>query len=104
VTVEGSVDLVIVVAILFEDIPQKHQFSLQAVVITESSGPVHQSREYHLFIGWVMMEFGVAVEIGVCGLAVHFVSQRAIRSLVTTQKTPFFIVTAVKTSDLTGLL
>jgi hypothetical protein len=73
--VEGSVDLPVVVAILFEDVPQEHQLSLQAVFITESSGPVHQSREYSLFIGWVMMGIDIGVEIGVCGLAVHFVSQ-----------------------------
>jgi hypothetical protein len=38
-----------------------------------------------LFIGWVMMGLGVEVEIGVSGLAVHFVSQRAIRSSVDIQ-------------------
>jgi hypothetical protein len=32
-----------------------------------------------------MMGLGVAVEIGVCGLAVHFASQRAIRSSVSIQ-------------------
>jgi hypothetical protein len=30
--VKGSMDLLVVVAILFEDIPQEHQFSLQAVL------------------------------------------------------------------------
>jgi hypothetical protein len=66
-----------------------------------------------------MMGLGVEVKIGVSGLAVHFVTQRTIRSSVnipvqdppkrrflqephgvTSQKAPFFIVTAVKTSNL----
>jgi hypothetical protein len=68
--VEGSVDLSVVVAILLEDVPQEHQFGLQAVFITESSGPMHQCRQYRLFIGWVMIGLGVEVETGVCGLAV----------------------------------
>jgi hypothetical protein len=32
----------VVVAILFEDVPQEQQLGLQAVFITDSSGPVHQ--------------------------------------------------------------
>jgi hypothetical protein len=66
--VEGSVYLQVLVAILFEGIPQEHQLGLQAV-ITDSSGPMHQNRQYRLFIGWVMMGLGVEVEIGVCGIA-----------------------------------
>jgi hypothetical protein len=81
-TVEGSVDLPVVVTILFEDISQEHQLGLQAVFITESSGHVHQSRQYTLFIGWVMVGLGFEEEIGVCGLAVQFVAQRAMRSPV----------------------
>jgi hypothetical protein len=42
--VEGSVDLPVIVAILFEDVLQEHQLGLQAVFITESSGSVYQSR------------------------------------------------------------
>jgi hypothetical protein len=42
--VEGSLDLPVVVAIPFEDVPQEHQFNLYALFITESSGPVNQSR------------------------------------------------------------
>jgi hypothetical protein len=53
----------VVVAILFDDVPQEHR----------------------LFTGWVMMGRGVEVENGVCGLAVHFVSQRIVRSSVNTQ-------------------
>jgi hypothetical protein len=75
--VEGSVDLLVIIAIMFEDVPEEHQFGLQVVFITESSGPVHQSRQHLLFIGWVMMGPGVEVDWYVCGLAVHFVSQRA---------------------------
>jgi hypothetical protein len=37
--IESSVDLPVVVAILFEDVPQEHQLGLQAVFIKESSGP-----------------------------------------------------------------
>jgi hypothetical protein len=40
--VQGSVYLPVIVAILFEDVPQEYQLSLQAV-FTESSGSVHQS-------------------------------------------------------------
>jgi hypothetical protein len=79
------VDLSSVVTILFEDVPQEPQLSLQAVFITESSGSVYQSGECRMFIGWVMMGFGAEVEIGVSGLAVHFVTQRAIRSSVNIQ-------------------
>jgi hypothetical protein len=71
------VDLPVVVAILFEDVPQGHQFGLQVVFITDSSGSVYQWI-VPFFIGWVMMGLGVMVEIGVRGLAVHYVSQRAI--------------------------
>jgi hypothetical protein len=77
---EGSVDIPAFVAILFEDVPQEHQLGLQAVFITELSGSVYQSGKYRLFLGWVIMGLGFKVEFGVCGLAVHFVSQRAIRS------------------------
>jgi hypothetical protein len=80
-TVYGSVDLPAVVAILFEDILQEHQLGLQAVFMTKSSGSLYQSGQYHPFIGWVMMGFGVVAEIGVCGLAVHLVSQSAISFL-----------------------
>jgi hypothetical protein len=83
--VEGSMDLPVIVAILFEDVPQEYQLSLQAVFITESSGSVYKSGQYHLFTGGVMIGLGVEVEIGVSGLAVHFVSQRAIRSFVNIQ-------------------
>jgi hypothetical protein len=34
----------VIVAILFEDIPQEHQLGLQAVFTTASSGSVYQSR------------------------------------------------------------
>jgi hypothetical protein len=60
-TVENSVDLPVIVAILFEDFPLEHQLGLLAGFITEISGPVHQSREYHLFIGWAMMGLGIEV-------------------------------------------
>jgi transcriptional accessory protein Tex/SPT6 len=41
--VEGSVDLLVVVAILSEDVLQEHQLGLQAIFITESSASVYQS-------------------------------------------------------------
>jgi hypothetical protein len=40
---EVSVDLLVIVTILFEDIPQEHQLGLKAVFITKSSGSVYQS-------------------------------------------------------------
>jgi hypothetical protein len=73
--VEGSVDLSTVVAILFQDVPQEHQLDLQAVFIKKSSGSVYRNGE-------MMMGLGIQIEIGVSGLAVHFVSQRVIRSSV----------------------
>jgi hypothetical protein len=62
--VEGSVDLLVIVTILFEC-----QLGLQAVFITKSSGPEHQSRQYCLFIGWVIIGLGAEVAIGMwaCG-------------------------------------
>jgi hypothetical protein len=45
-TVQYSVDLPVVVAILFEDVPQEHQIGLQALFITKSSGSVYQSGYY----------------------------------------------------------
>jgi hypothetical protein len=81
-TVKGSVDLPVVVAILFEDVPQEQQLGLQAVFITKSSGPVRQSRQYRLFIGWVMVGVGAEVDIGMYWLAVHFVAQKVVRSPV----------------------
>jgi hypothetical protein len=71
--VEGSVNL---------PVPQEHQLGLQAAFTTDISGSVYQSGRYRLFIRWVTMGLGVEVEIGVCGLAVHFVSQTAITSSV----------------------
>jgi hypothetical protein len=38
VAVEGSEDLPVVVAILFEDVPQEHQLGMQAVLISDRSG------------------------------------------------------------------
>jgi hypothetical protein len=67
--VEDSVDLPVTVAILFEDVPQEHQFGRQAVFITEISDSMHQNRQYSFFVGWVIMALVVGVEIGVwtCG-------------------------------------
>jgi hypothetical protein len=39
-TVKDYVDLPVIVAILFEDIAQEHQLSLQAAFITKGSGAV----------------------------------------------------------------
>jgi hypothetical protein len=80
-------NLPVVVAFLFEDIPQENQLSLQAAFVTKSSGFVYQSGQYWLFIGWVMKGLGVEVEIGVCvnEFAVYFVFQTAIRSSVNIQ-------------------
>jgi hypothetical protein len=41
--VEGSVDLLVIVAILFEDVPQEHQLGLLVVFITESSVSSYKS-------------------------------------------------------------
>jgi hypothetical protein len=59
--VERSVDLLVVVAILFADALKEHQLSLKAVFIADSSGPVQQSRQYNLFIEWVIVGHGVEV-------------------------------------------
>jgi hypothetical protein len=83
--VEGSMDLLVIVAILFEDVLQEHQLSLQTVFITASTGSLYQSGQYHLFIGGVMMGLGVEVEIGMSWLTVHFVSQGAIWTSVNIQ-------------------
>jgi hypothetical protein len=48
--VEDSVELPVVVAILFEDAPQEHQLGLQAVFITKNSGSVYQSGWYRFFL------------------------------------------------------
>jgi hypothetical protein len=48
------------------------------------------------------MGLGIEVEIGVSGLAVHFVSQRAVRSSVNIQVQEWEV--AVKTSNLTGFI
>jgi hypothetical protein len=58
----GSVDLPIIAAIPFEDVPQEHQLGLKAVFITEISGRMHHSTD------WCVWG------------ALHFVAQRAIRS------------------------
>jgi hypothetical protein len=39
---------------------------------------MHRNIQYRLFIGWVMMVLGLEKEIGVSGLAVHFVSKKEI--------------------------
>jgi hypothetical protein len=71
--VEGSVELPVVVTILFEDIPHEHQLGLHPAFITKSSGSVYQTGQYCLFIGWVMIGLNTEVE----GFVVHFVSQTA---------------------------
>jgi hypothetical protein len=71
VTVESSVDLPVIVAILFENAPQEEQLSLQTIFITENSDPMH-----HLFL---QEPHGI-----------------------TPQKMAFFIVTTMKTSNLTS--
>jgi hypothetical protein len=70
--VESCVDMPVVVAIMFGEVPQEHQLGLQAVFITLNSGSVYQSGEYRLFIGWVI-GLDVQVEIVVCGNAVFLV-------------------------------
>jgi hypothetical protein len=40
-------DLLVVVAIPIEDVPEERQLGLQTVFITERSGPVLQSRSMH---------------------------------------------------------
>jgi hypothetical protein len=40
--VEDSADLLVVVTIVSENVPQEHQLRKQAVLITQSSGPVYQ--------------------------------------------------------------
>jgi hypothetical protein len=72
-TVKGFVDLSVVVAILFEDVSQANQLGVQAAFIIVISGLIHQSRQYRLFIGWVIMELGFEVNTGVCRLGVHYI-------------------------------
>jgi hypothetical protein len=58
--------MLVILAVLFVDVPQEHQLCLQAVFVTENSDPVHHSRQYRLFIGCVMMGLGVEIDIDVC--------------------------------------
>jgi hypothetical protein len=49
--VEGPSDLLVSVAVLPEGGPHKLQFTMQALLVTRGSGPVHQHGEYSLFVG-----------------------------------------------------
>jgi hypothetical protein len=64
--VEGLSDLSVTVAVLPEGGPQKLQFSMQALLITKGSGPVHQHGVYSLLVGRMVVRIGVEVEISVC--------------------------------------
>jgi hypothetical protein len=67
--IECSADLLVVIALLLEDIPQEDQLDLQAVFITENASHIPRSREYRMFIGRAIMGLGIEVEIDVwaCG-------------------------------------
>jgi hypothetical protein len=55
----------------------KLHFNMQAVQITQSSGPVHQGGKYSMLIGCVMVvvEARVQAEVDVGGFPVHFMDQ-----------------------------
>jgi hypothetical protein len=57
-------DLPVIVIILSQSIPQERQHGLQAIFISKSSDPVHHIRKNSLFLGRVIVELGVELEIG----------------------------------------
>jgi hypothetical protein len=56
---------------LSENVFQEHQFRRQAVLIAQSSGPVHQCGKCSLFIGGVMVGPRLELQVGMCGFAVY---------------------------------
>jgi hypothetical protein len=79
---QDSVNMLVIVTVLSENVPQEHQLRLQAVFIVKSSSPVHQYGKHSLFIGWVVMGPSDEVQTGMGESAVHSGAQRAVTSPV----------------------
>jgi hypothetical protein len=71
-------DLPVVVTVLPENILQERQLHMQALLIAQSSGPMHQCGKYSLLTGWVVLGRGVKVEVGMGSFTVHSMVQRTV--------------------------
>lgn len=75
-------DLPVVAAVLPGSGSEKVQITMQAFLVTNGPGPVHQHGKYILFVGRVVVAVGIKVEDSVRGFMVHLVAQSAIRYMV----------------------
>jgi hypothetical protein len=76
------VDLLVVVSILPENVPQEHSLRMKAVLISWSSSPVHQCGKYRLLAGWVVVGSNVKLEESMCRFTVLSMAQRTVGSPV----------------------
>jgi hypothetical protein len=63
--IKVPMNLLVMTAILPESDLEKLQFIMQVTPAAHSSGPVHQGRNYGLFVGWVVVGVRVWIEINV---------------------------------------
>jgi hypothetical protein len=79
--IESPVNLLPAVAILPESVPQKHQLTMEAVLITQRSSSVNQCGKYCMLDRWVVIT-RVEIEVSMGRLKVYLMAQKAITSPV----------------------
>jgi hypothetical protein len=68
--IESLSDLSVTVAVLPESVPEEIQLIMEAFVITQVSGPMHQHGKHNLFVGRVVMGVCMEVQVSVYGVVV----------------------------------
>jgi hypothetical protein len=56
--------LLVVAAIALEGVPEKSQFLMETVLMTDGFGPVYQGGKYNLLFNWMVMIPGIQIEVG----------------------------------------
>jgi hypothetical protein len=52
-SIKSTTKMLVAVAVMSESAPQKYKLAVKAVLITQSSGHVHQCWKYSMLVGWV---------------------------------------------------
>jgi hypothetical protein len=61
--------------VLLENVPEELQLIMEAFMITQGSGSMHQRGKNSLFVRTVVMGVGMETEVGVYGFVVDSVAQ-----------------------------
>jgi hypothetical protein len=79
--IDSYANVLIIVAVLSEDVLQENQLCMKAVLIT-CSLILCTSGKYGMLIGWMVVRTRVEVEVGVSMFTVYLMTQTASRSPV----------------------